>query len=240
MKQIYAFFIFLSISITSLAADSWKQSAIKLSGDPELRAQGIKELKESKHLPEQLSEAFKNDRALVLQVIRALDMKDFLPRLFEIISNSSGKELSYQVVETANYLATEGNKKELTVLYIKKLETPKISDTAVLALLNGLKKFNYPIEHSKLISYLEHPSYEVRIAAVEMAQVLLKEKKSYDKVFQKAITTSPYQVRMIAYSEFLTNTDLKKSYQDDLTKACGQEQNDEVKELCKQLKGGKK
>lgn len=240
MIQIYAFFIFIVIASTTFAASNWKNSAIKLSGDPELRAQGVKELKELKNLSEQLSQNFKNDRALVLQVVRELELRDFLPRLYEIISLLNGRELSYDVVQTATYLSQEKNLSELTKLYSSKLETAKLTDTTTLALLLGLQKFNYPIEEKKLVSYLEHSSYEIRIAAVEMAKHLGKNKKSYDKVFQKAIVTSPYQVRMVAYSEFLTNADLKKSHQADLKKACGQEKNDEVKELCQKLDSGKK
>lgn len=240
MKQIYAFFIIAVISSISLAAANWKASAVKLSGDPEIRAQGIKELKEIKNLSEELSQGFKKDRALVLQVVRNLEMRDFLARLFEIIGYTSANELSYDVVQTATFLSTDKNKSELTKLYSSKIESSKLSDTTTLALMLGLQKFNYPIEEKKLVSYLEHPSYEVRIAAVEMAQHLARDKKSYDKVFQKAIVTSPYQVRMVAYSEFLTNADLKKSHQADLTKACSQEKNDEAKELCQKLNGGKK
>lgn len=240
MKQIYAFIILVVIASTTFAASDWKNAAIKLSGDPELRAHGVKELKEIKNLSEQLSQSFKKDRALVLQVVRELELRDFLPRLFEIITHTSGSDLNYDVVQTATYLSLEKNKSELTKLYSTKLETMKLSDTATLALLLGLQKFSYPIEEKKLVSYLEHPSYEIRIAAVEMAQHLGKDKKSYAKVFQKAIVTSPYQVRMVAYSEFLTNADLKKSHQADLNKACGQEKNDEAKELCQKLSGGKK
>lgn len=240
MKHIYVFLIFLSLSTTSFAAPDWKNSAVKLSDDPEVRAQGIKELKEIKNLPEQLRTSFKKHPALVLQVIRDLKMHDFVPRLFEIITNSSASELSADVIETATYLSTEKNAKELTTLYSKKLETPKISDTATMALLSGLEKYNYPFDEKKLLSLLEHPSYEIRITAVEIATHLTKNKTSYDKVFQKAITTSPYQVRMVAYSEYLTNTDLKKSHQADLTKACRQEKNDQAKELCQKLEGGKK
>ncbi len=240
MKHIYAFFIFVVIASTTFAASDWKNPAIELSGDPELRAQGVKELKEIKNLSEQLSQSFKKDRALVLQVIRELELRDFLPRLFEMITHLNGRDLSYDIVQTATYLSHEKNKPELTKLYSGKLETAKLTDTTTLALLLGLQKFDYPIEEKKLISYLEHSSYEVRIAAVEMAQALDKDKKSYAKVFQKAIATSPYQVRMVAYSEFLTNTDLKKSHQADLNKACNQEKNDEAKELCQKLNGGKK
>lgn len=240
MKHIYAFFIFIAIASTTFAASNWKNSAIKLSADPELRAQGVKELKEIKNLSEQLSQSFKTDRALVLQVVRELEIRDFLPRLFEMITHLNGRDLSYDIVQTATYLSQEKNQPELTKLYSSKLETAKLTDTTTLALLLGLQKFNYPIEETKLISYLEHSSYEVRIAAVEMAQALGKDKKSYAKVFQKAIMTSPYQVRMVAYSEFMTNADLKKSHQADLNKACSQEKNDNAKELCQKLNGGKK
>lgn len=240
MKNIYVFFIFLVLSTTSLAATDWKVSATKLSGDPEVRAQGLKELSEIKNLSEQLKMSFKKDPALVLQVIRDLKMYDFIPRLFEIITNASASELSSDVISTATYLSTEKNTKELTTLYSKKLETPKISDSVTMALMQGLEKYSYPMEERKLLSLLEHPSYEIRVAAVEMASRLAKKKSSYDKVFQKAINTSPYQVRMVAYSEYLTNTDLKKSHQADLTKACGQEKNDQAKELCQRLEGGKK
>ena len=240
MKNIYAFFIFCVLSTTTFAANDWKISATKLSGDPEVRAQGLKELNEIKNLSEQLRMSFKKDPSLVLQVIRDLKMHDFVPRLFEIITNASAADLSSDVISTATYLSSEKNVKELTALYSKKLETPKISDSATLALIQGLEKYNYPIEEQKLLSLLEHPSYEIRVAAVEMASRLAKNKPAYEKVFQKAITTSPYQVRMVAYSEYLTNTDLKKSHQADLTKACVQEKNDQVKELCLKLNGGKK
>lgn len=240
MKHIYVFLIFLSLSTTSFAAPDWKNSAAKLSDDPEIRAQGIKELKAIKNLPEQLQMSFKKHPALVLQIIRNLEMRDFTPRLFEIITNSTANELSADVIATATDLSTEKNAKDLIALYSKKLETPKISDTATMALLLGLKKYNYPFDEKKLLSLLEHPSYEIRITAVEIATHLAKNKNSYDKVFQKAITTSPYQVRMVAYSEYLTNTDLKKSHQANLTKACSQEKNDQVKELCQKLEGGKK
>lgn len=240
MKNIYAFFIICVLSTTSFAANDWKVSAIKLSGDPEVRAQGLKELKDIKNLSEQLRMSFKKDPALVLQVIRDFKMHDFVPRLFEIITNAQATDLSSDVIETATYLSTEKHAKELTTLYSKKLETAKISDSATMALILGLDKYNYPIEESKLLGLLEHPSYEVRVAAVEMASHLAKNKTSYEKVFQRAINTSPYQVRMVAYSEYLTNADLKKSHQADLTKACGQEKNEQVKELCLKLNGGKK
>lgn len=240
MKQIYVFFILAAFSLNTFAESNWKTSAVKLSGDPEVRAEGLKELKQIKNLDDQLRTSFKKDSALVLQVIRNLEMHEFLPRLLEAISNAKPADLSSDMIATATYLATEKNGKELTSLYSKKLETPKISDSVTMAFLLGLEKFNYSFEEKKLLSLLEHPSYEVRVAAVEMASHLANNKASYNKVFQKAITTSPYQVRMVAYSEYLTNTDLKKSHQADLTKACSEEKNDQVKELCQKVNGGKK
>lgn len=240
MKKIYAFFISVVIASTSLAAANWKASAVKLSGDPEIRQQGIKELKAIEGLPELLRESFKADRELVLQVINALEMKEFTPRLLEIISFTNGKELSFEVIAAATNLASDKNQQELTILYYKKLDSPDISDAATLALLSGLKKFKYPIAETKLLSYLKHPSYEIRISAVQIAQALLNDKKAYDKVFQKAITAAPYQVRMIAYSEFKANAELRKSYATDLTKACTQEKNEKNKAICLQLEGSKK
>lgn len=236
----YVFFILLFISAPTYAGNEWKNSAIKLSADPEIRQQGLKELKAIEGLPELLREAFKSDRELVLQVINALEMKEFLPRLSEIISFTNGKELSFEVIAAATNLASDKNQQELTNLYYKKLDSPDISDAATLALLSGLKKFKYPIVETKLLSYLKHPSYEIRISAVQIAQALLGDKKAYDKVFQKAITTAPYQVRMIAYSEFKANAELRKSYATDLTKACTQEKNEKNKAICLQLEGSKK
>lgn len=239
MKQLYVFIIFMIFSLTSLA-QNWKNSAAKLSADPEIREQGLNELKAIKNLSEQLSESFKSERVLVLQVIRALEMKEFLPRLLEIISNIQDQDLSPDVIRTATYLTTEKNKKEIISLYLKKLSSTKISTTATLALLYGLQNFEYQIEEKDLLKYLEHSSYEVRIASVEIAQSFAKKNKAYNVIFKKAISTSPYQVRMMAYSEFLANTDLQKTYHSELTTACSQEKNDEANVLCQKLKKGKK
>lgn len=238
MKHIYVFFIFLAISISALANPNWKASAAKLSGDPEVRAEGVKELKAIKNLEEQLRMSFKENPGLVLQVIRNLKMHSFVPKLIEII-DLANDDLSSDVVGTTTFLASDKHSKQLTDLYSKKLKNQKHSDGTTLALLSGLEKFNYPFTEKELLQYLEHPSFEVRIKAVEMATYLSENKKSYGKVFQKAITTSPYQVRMVAYNQYLTDSDLKKSYQADLAKACSEEKNDQVKELCQKIQGGK-
>lgn len=232
MRFILSFLVTFCFHTHSFAEAEWQTSAVKLSGDPEVQAQGIKELRAIKNLTEILQASFKQNRALALEVIRTLQMREFLPRLFEMIVASSGPNLKHDIISTATQLSSDKEKKQLTELYQLKLNNVDLSAATILELISGLQKYNFAIDETKLLKFLEHPSYEVRIAAVQTARSLLQTKKSYDQVLKKAMTTSPYQVRIVAFNEFSTNSRLKKLYKDELKNACTTEKNDEIKELC--------
>jgi len=235
MNKFSAFFIVIFLSLSVLAKTSWEESAVKLSGDPEVRAQGIKELKAFTNLSEQLRTNFATKKELVLDVIRALKMTEFLPRLLEVTETTQPADLKWQVVETATGLSEAKDEKKLTEIYSKKLEAKKLPDATLLALLTGLQKYRYPISEKKLLSLLEHSSYEIRIASVQVSSDLAKKDAKYSQVVQKAITLSPYQLRLQAYTTYSEDTALAKLHKKEITRSCGTEKNSDVKELCSKI-----
>lgn len=235
MKQIYVFFIFISLSISSLAKTSWEESAVKLSGDPEIRAQGIKELKSITNLSEQLRANFAVKKDLVLTVIRTLKMHEFLPRLLELTETTMPADLKWDLVETVTVLSDPKDEKKLTETFAKKLETKNLPDATLLALLTGLQKYHYPVSEKKLLSLLEHSSYEIRIASVQIAAVLTQKDPKYNQVAQKAIMLSPYQLRLQAYNTYAEDSDSAKLHKKEINKSCSEEKNTEVKELCSKI-----
>ena len=237
MNKFNAFLIMISISLSSFAKTTWEESAVKLSGDPEVRAQGLKELKAIDNLSEQLRANFAVKKELVLDVIRALKMQEFLPRLLEMTETTTPSDLKWQVVETATGLSEVKDERKLTEIYAKKIETKKLPDATLLALLTGLQKYRYPISEKKLISLLEHSSFEIRLAAVQIAADLAKEQPKYNLVLKKAITLSPYQLRLQAYATYSEDTALAKLHKKEINKACQTEKNSDVKELCSKITG---
>lgn len=240
MNKFSAFFIIITLSLTALAKTSWEESAIKLSADPEIRAQGIKELKAISNLSEQLRSDFAIKKELALDVIRALKMTEFLPRLLEVTEATTPSDLKWQVVETATGLSEAKDEKKLTEVFSKKLEAKKLPDATLLALLMGLQKYNYPLSEKKLLILLEHPSYEIRIASLQVAANLAKIHPKYNLVLKKAITLSPYQLRLQAYEAYsadLTSAQLDKN---EINKSCEIEKNSDVKVMCLKIKGALK
>lgn len=237
MKQIYAFCIIVGLSISSFANTPWEDSALKLSGDPEQREQGLKELKKIENLSEQLRASFTLKKELVLSVIQALKMREFLPRLLEITESTNPPDLKWNIVETATFISEPKDEKELTKIYLKKLDAKKLPNATLLALLTGLQKYSYPISEKKLLNFLEHSSYELRITSVQIASALAKKDPKYNQVIQKAINLSPYQLRLQAYNAYAEDAALAKLHKKVISKSCEQEKNSEVKELCEKISG---
>ena len=230
MKSFYVFFIFVSLSVSAFAKSTWEQSALKLSGDPELRKQGIEELKKYSGLNEKLRENYATKKDLVLTVISTLQLREFFPRLLESVELTKAKDLKWNTVTTTASISQPTDEKKLTGAFAKKLEEKNLSDATVAALLNGLQKYNYPVSEKKLSALLNHPSYELRIISVQMAAQL----KYFDLV-QKATTLKPYQLRLEAYTALSNNADSAKAHRAEIKKSCADEKNDEVKEACSKV-----
>ena len=227
MKSFYVFFIVVSLSLSAFAKTNWQDSALKLSGDPELKKQGIEELKKYPNLNEKLRENFATKKDLVLTVISTLNLKEFFPRLLESVEITKAKDLKWNTVTTTASVSQAADEKKLTSVFAKKLGEKNLSDATMAALLNGLQKYNYPVPEKQLSALLNHPSHELRIVSVQMASQL----KYFDLV-QKATTLKPYQLRLEAYTTLSQHAEIAKLHKAELKKSCADEKQAEVKEAC--------
>lgn len=108
-----AFTFFLSCTVPTLAATTWEQDALRLSGESDaIRTQALRHLKKSRSLQAELlsvlnqpptGTAFR-DRSLALDVVNALEMRSLVPELWKL---SLSLDPGGQVLLTALSLSPE-------------------------------------------------------------------------------------------------------------------------------------
>lgn len=216
------------------SATNWQESALKLGGEPHLRQEGINELKKIPDLDDKLQVVFgRPQEDLALAVIRSLEMKNYFPRLLGLISQSHGEKIKWKLVFTTNAIASIEDRDRLVEVYKTKLGEMKIASPALIALLEGLGKFDYHLSIADLEKLLRHPSYEVRMASIQAAANLFVKDASYAPVLVDAVATKPYQVRLHAYQGLNHRPETMNKFREKIQLACAAESNDMVKAVCR-------
>jgi hypothetical protein len=217
---------------TALAAQ-WEASAIKLGGERGLRQEGLQELGKIPDLDEKLRIALgRRNEVLAFEVIRALELRTFFPRLLGLVENAKGEKLDWRLILTVNSLAPIEDRQRLSAVYESKLRDQRVSPPAILALIAGLKKLDHRILIADLKKLLRHPSYEVRIAAVQATSHFLSKDSALGSVLASAVSASPFQVRFFAHRELARHSDLKIKFRAEIQNACARESSEIVKVIC--------
>lgn len=224
--------IFL-IAQSALAAQ-WEVSALKLGGERALREEGIQDLKKMSELDEKLRLTFGRRREeLAFEVIRALDLRKFFPRLIGIIEKSKGEKLNWRLVRTVNSIASIEDRKRLAAVYEAKLREKDVPPPVLLALLAGLKRVDHRVMKSDLESLLKHSSFEVRIASAQAAGYLLRRDPLYGSILSSALSSAPWQLRLVGHQELRRLPTAKSKYRAELASACAKESNEVVRAICR-------
>jgi hypothetical protein len=180
---------------------AWLKYALRLTGESDyVRAASIRELKKIKSLKSDLREGLQGDqRALALDAIVALQLKEMLP---ELVQASATDRDGF--VHLALYTLSDAESRpKLTSLFIDRLKATgerKMPAGAKLAALDMLALWQAPLPVQDLMWLLRDDSHEVRIATLSFARSFLMKGKQrdYQWIVERALQSNPYQLRVRA------------------------------------------
>lgn len=230
--------------IPSLAAEAgWQIWAKKLIGEKEeVRNTSLKELKKIKDLNQQLNKALDSEaeKALALDVIVALQLQDFNPRLLQAaLTDREGI-----TVLAINGLLTTTNRQQIGKEFLKHLtmRMPLLSESAIVAMIDGLGRMGKKIPSELWQKLFTHPAHEVRSAAITYLRVMhmnYKLRPSSD-FLRQGLAEASRQLRMQT-AFFVFELKDHPAYQA-IFAACLQSSNSEVRMACEgpKLKDPKK
>ncbi len=222
---------------------AWLKYALRLTGESDyVRTASLRELKKLKSLKSDLREGLQGDhRALALDAIVALQLKEMLPELVQ--ASASDRD---GFVHLALYTLSDAESRpKLTTLFIDRLKATgekKMPAGAKLAALDMLALWQAPLSVQDLIWLLRDDSHEVRLAALSFARSFLMKGKQrdYQWIVERALQSNPYQLRVRA---LYVASELPENLRGSLESRLREMQNDsrpEVRETYAKLFGGPK
>lgn len=190
----------LTLSAFAAAPVDWSVHALRLSGEgPRVRNEATRQLKRYPQLKAQLKKALREQkRALALDVIAALEMKDLLPEL-SLLSKENEDGTVYLAM---NALIDTANRDGFIELYLKRLKDSRISRPSQSILLDTLGRLGAQVPRLELEGFLKSPSYEVARSALYYLRLLILKhhKRSYEDLVRQAVNLRPRQLREQAAS----------------------------------------
>jgi hypothetical protein len=187
--------ILLSLSWPLSADESrkpWAQEAFRLSGESEqIRQRAIRRLTETSQLDDLLKAALHDDdRNLALDVIAALHRTPLMPALME--SSLKAVDPDGQVHLTLNALLDAETRPKLISFYQVRISASKnapLSTPATLAILDGMSLMEAPLSSAVLLSLLESPNHDTRMAVMlYVKQLREKTHKDFGATVLKKLT----------------------------------------------------
>ncbi len=151
-------------SISVQANEDWRGLARRLSGEAKhVRVEMVEALRKTPNLDDHLRAAFLGpDRFLAFDVLSALEKRDFLGEVIQLIP----EDPSGFAVHAANSLARPDDRMKLIETYRKHLADPRPSAPARMALFDTLGRLGALLSDKDCAAGLEHESPEVRASAL--------------------------------------------------------------------------
>lgn len=146
------------------AADDWRAYARRLSGEAKhVRVEMIEKLKAVPNLDGHLRSAFRGpDRFLAFDVLSALEKREFLDEILKLIP----QDPSGFAVHAANSLSRSDDRMKLVDSYRALMEDPRSTAPTRMALFDTLGRLGALLNEDICQAGLQHPSPEVRSAAL--------------------------------------------------------------------------
>lgn len=185
----------------------WTSLARQVGQSEKGRPEAIRQLRAMKDLNSVLLEALDSShRALALDVISALHLKDLIPELLDRIDGDSDGFL----VLTLNSLLAPDNKNTICEAYSRKITDDDLTDYspgAIVAMLEPLGRLGIALTKPTVAVLLEHPYPEVKGATISYMRAMLLSSTgaatgsaAYAELLLRALTLKPYQVRLQSVS----------------------------------------
>lgn len=246
MKRKLYFYITVLLIIASFhtsaeAAGSsyhWTALARHVGQTERSRDAAIRELRKIKNLDQTLLKSIgTSQKPLALDVITALELTHLVPELLKKIDSDKDGFL----VLTLNSLLSEKNKTSVIDRYLELLKPTRQSESsapALVAMLEPLGRLGVSLSLESVEKLFEHSYPEVRSAALYYVRMmtLMKLDRSYLKFINKALSLSPYQVRLQALyvlDEMATKSEYKGALKPAaLKERCKAEKKKFVREHC--------
>lgn len=217
---------------------NWIQRARKVgqSETPAARNAALAGLRKQKNLSSKLVKALDSkDRALALDAIGALPLKDLVPELQKRASSDPDGFL----ILTLSSLLDQQNKDSILSTYKEALDNEsEVSPAAIVAMLEPLGRLGEVLDKSILEKLAAHPYPEVRSAVLSYirAHALLHNKRDHDNLVTKAIGAPEFQIRMqaISFAKEINSQSGKPAIlpHSELEKHCLKERASRVREQC--------
>ncbi len=212
----------------------WTQDALRLTGEStEIRSGAIYRLKKKPGLKKMMRSELKGPRReLALDVIAALEWRDFVPELLQFAKKDE-TGISYL---TINALLTSKNVTKIFETYRKRLADPDTFSLAQVIFLDSFGAMGSALNETEIKNLIKSPSFEVRVAVVDYLGAIRKTNKNFQiaRLLKLTLEGSPYQLRLrTIYVVDELRTELGKDFQD-FYQLCQKDSNAEVRELCNQ------
>ncbi len=208
-RSLAAFFLCLSLcnfdsiqanASTPAPTTNWVRLARHVGENEKSHATAIRELKKIKDLDTILVKALETpERFHSLDVIAALKKTELIPQLLERVSADEDGFL----VLTLNSLLNAETKNLILNTYLEKLKPERQvihSAAAIVAMLEPLDRAGLMLPKETLASLFDHSYPEVRSSALSYvrAMILKGKRTDYQAYVLKALSSSPYQLRLQA------------------------------------------
>lgn len=233
MKNLIWLLVIVTLNLYGLEINDYAQTLSSAANQVELEQKLATDQNFHEKLEENLnSKDFKSG----LFLIQKLKKKNFIRKLFHL-ADEEEKDISFGVI---NSLIDDENKKIVEEFY--KNKEYKIHEKGhsyfKMAFFEAANKLDLKIKIKILKKILKDESFEVRFAVEDY---FFKHIDQYSKIAQKKminvlLKSSPYQLRMHTLLDLSKlKTDQKKDLGDSFIK-CENDQNDEVKVTCNEVK----
>jgi hypothetical protein len=179
------------------------------------------------------------DESLALEAIRLLPRLSLVDNLLKKISGMDPKDRMAQArfVALASMVETTEGDNILQGLQKEVSLSAKFPTPLRIALLSAMSLKNSSPSVKVLQELMEESSYELRMKAMAVAESGIKQDpKAYEDFLKKALSVSPYTVRIQAV-DYITRLPLeeKGKFRKEIRHCSGHDTHPEVKKLCNDL-----
>jgi hypothetical protein len=238
------FLIFsILISASAFSAD-WKSLGSELISQSGSEESTIIKLNSIKDLDDSLKKAIEShgrDEQLALQVIRKMPRLSMVDYLI-----SKAEKMDIRDSQTAHYLVTllslNSTPRGADILKFasKKIDLTDVKTSASLriALLSAMYSRNEAPSVKTMNELLEDVSYELRLKVMDLAVANAeKEPSTYEPILKKALTVSPFPVRLKALEQIkLYPKEVQAHYKGEIEKCAKSDQEETVRDVCKSFR----
>ena len=223
-------------------SSSWINAARRVgqSETAQAREQSLTALRSQKNLNQKLLKALDtSDRALALDAIAALSLKELVPELLERIVRDQDGFLTLNL----SSLMDETNKAQILGGYtdlIGSAQYSELSAGAIVAMLEPLGRLGETLSRDEVLKLSRHSFPEVRSATLQYlrAMALAHNDRAHDMIARDFLKSGEFQLRLqaVAFFNELLDKRLPPIYSvSQLRSSCQKEPNKIVRDECLRL-----